>query len=90
MSAAEHECCRHMARQCGGMQMPKTHSCCRTELPTAKAYVGASSPVLAASTVGHSTAMFAELHIGAVSVVLTPARIEHPPPEYVHTVILRI
>ena len=30
MTQAERECCRHMAEQCGKMQMPSSHSCCET------------------------------------------------------------
>lgn len=28
MSEEEKECCRHMADQCGSMQMEESHSCC--------------------------------------------------------------
>lgn len=30
MTQAEKECCRHMAEQCGKMEMPSSHSCCET------------------------------------------------------------
>ena len=30
MSAAERECCKRMAHDCGGMGMAKSHSCCQT------------------------------------------------------------
>jgi len=32
MSAAERECCKHMAQECGSMNMPSSHSCCETEV----------------------------------------------------------
>jgi hypothetical protein len=32
MSAAERECCKHMAQECGSMNMPSSHSCCQTEV----------------------------------------------------------
>jgi hypothetical protein len=32
MTAAERECCKHMAHQCGSMNMPSSHSCCQTEV----------------------------------------------------------
>jgi hypothetical protein len=39
MTAAERDCCKHMAQQCGSMNMPSSHSCCETE-------VRQSSPML--------------------------------------------
>ncbi|HKW77329.1 MAG TPA: hypothetical protein VJN64_17485 [Terriglobales bacterium] len=30
MNAAERACCKHMAQQCGSMNMPSSHSCCQT------------------------------------------------------------
>jgi len=35
MSAAERECCKHMAQDCGSMSMPASHSCCQTEVQQA-------------------------------------------------------
>ena len=32
MTAAERECCTRMAHQCGAMNMPASHSCCKTEV----------------------------------------------------------
>jgi hypothetical protein len=32
MTAAERECCKQMAQQCGSMKMPASHSCCQTEV----------------------------------------------------------
>lgn len=29
LTAAEHECCKQMAGQCGRMGMPSSHSCCQ-------------------------------------------------------------
>lgn len=29
LTAAEHECCKRMARQCGRAGMPSSHSCCQ-------------------------------------------------------------
>ena len=29
MTEAERECCKHMAQQCGSMNMPSSHSCCQ-------------------------------------------------------------
>jgi hypothetical protein len=34
MTAAEHECCKKMAAQCGGSGMMKSHGCCQTEVAT--------------------------------------------------------
>ncbi len=38
MSEEERECCRHMADQCGQMQMDESHSCC-TKTPSPNAGV---------------------------------------------------
>ena len=32
MTAAERECCKQMAQNCGSMNMPASHSCCQTEV----------------------------------------------------------
>ena len=32
MTAAERECCKQMAEQCGSMDMPASHSCCQKEV----------------------------------------------------------
>jgi hypothetical protein len=29
MTRAEHACCRQMKGKCGGMKMPRSHSCCQ-------------------------------------------------------------
>lgn len=29
MTAAEQDCCKHMAQDCGSMQMDDSHSCCK-------------------------------------------------------------
>src|SRR5262245_44630595 len=34
MTAAERECCHHMAEQCGSSVMPASHSCCKAQGPT--------------------------------------------------------
>jgi len=34
LSAEEQACCRAMANQCGGDQMPSSHPCCETVAPT--------------------------------------------------------
>lgn len=33
MTAAERSCCTDMKGQCGAANMPKSHSCCRQDLP---------------------------------------------------------
>jgi hypothetical protein len=32
MTAAEHDCCKHMAEQCGHSGMAKSHGCCQTQV----------------------------------------------------------
>lgn len=32
MTDAERECCKHMAQQCGSMNMPSSHSCCQNDV----------------------------------------------------------
>ncbi|PYX85183.1 MAG: hypothetical protein DMG70_04540 [Acidobacteria bacterium] len=32
MTAAEHDCCKRMAEQCGRSGMAKSHGCCRTQV----------------------------------------------------------
>ena len=33
LTPAERACCRQMASQCGGAQMPSSHSCCKSVVP---------------------------------------------------------
>lgn len=91
MTAAEHECCRHMARQCSGMRMPASHSCCRTELPAAKAYVASATVSMPTLSVVQSVVPIPLLQIGADQMSFASIHIEHPPPEFaIDTTVLRI
>jgi hypothetical protein len=60
LTAAERECCHHMAEQCGQAAMPASHSCCQTRshhsdaLPQATASVPTRHLTIAVVTV-HAT-----------------------------------
>lgn len=43
MTAAEHECCKQMAGQCGQAGMPSSHSCCRRLSGPEDSFVKASN-----------------------------------------------
>lgn len=56
MTDAERDCCKHMAEQCGSMDMPSSHSCCQNEISTPHLMLGTSfaqfiAPVLSGAAV---------------------------------------
>src|SRR5215472_12807936 len=61
MTAAERECCKRTARECGKPGMPQSHACCQTTVPDHFAALKSSSDVnsvqltLAAPYVMHHT-----------------------------------
>jgi len=79
MSAAERECCKHMAQNCGSMNMPSSHSCCQAEVRQA-------SPMLHVEP-AHFVPQLAVAMMASVPVI-TPVDAfhalsaeRHPPPE---------
>jgi len=79
MTEAERECCKHMAQQCGSMNMPSSHSCCQKEVSRPTSMLGATFAQLIAPTL--SGAVVGELpqpHIVASEFSLFELR---PPPE---------
>jgi len=79
MSAAERECCKQMAKRCGSMEMPSSHSCCQTEVRQA----GPMLHVEAANIAPHLlVAMAANIPvIGTVHSLHFSNAERHPPPE---------
>ena len=59
MTEAERACCKHMAQQCGSMNMPSSHSCCQKEVSRPNSMLGATFAQLVAPAL--SGAMIAEL-----------------------------
>ena len=43
MTEAERECCKHMAQDCGSMEMPSSHTCCQKEVKRPNEMVGRTS-----------------------------------------------
>jgi hypothetical protein len=85
MSDEEKECCRHMADQCGDMQMDSSHGCC-TKTPSAKAGVLQQSvkyspaPPEFATAVAPSQALVPQIsRIAASPFDHTPCLSESPP-----------
>jgi len=52
MTEAERECCKHMAQQCGSMNMPSSHSCCQKEVSRPTSMLGATFAQLMAPALG--------------------------------------
>jgi hypothetical protein len=48
MTEAERDCCKHMAQQCGSMNMPSSHSCCQKEVSRPNSMLAATSAQLMA------------------------------------------
>ena len=59
MTAAERECCKQMAQQCGSMDMPSSHSCCQKEISRPNSMLRTSFAQLIAPVL--SGAVFTEL-----------------------------
>ena len=47
MTEAERECCKHMAPDCGSMNMPASHSCCQTQVRQPNSMLNIASTQLA-------------------------------------------
>jgi hypothetical protein len=81
MTAAEHECCKKMAHQCGSMAMPSSHSCCQhpDQRDNAVSPVPTCSPTrhVSASVVSQTDIIL--IHSASISRHM-PA-LETPPPE---------
>lgn len=46
LTVQEKACCRQMASECGGQQMPPSHSCCKTVTPDQSALAQSSYKLL--------------------------------------------
>lgn len=78
MNAAERECCKQMAKRCGSMEMPSSHSCCQTEVRQA----GPMLHVELAHVAPHILVMAAHTPVmGAVHSLHASNADRHPPPE---------
>jgi hypothetical protein len=79
MSAAERECCKQMAKRCGSMDMPSSHSCCQTEVrqagPMLHVEQASVTPQFVAATTVSVPAITA---IDSFQILSTD---RHPPPE---------
>jgi hypothetical protein len=79
MTQAERECCKHMARQCGSMNMPSSHSCCQKEVSRPNAMLRASfAQLIAPALMGTVTGQAPLPYIAASKVSFFES---HPPPE---------
>jgi hypothetical protein len=79
MTDAERDCCKHMAQQCGSMNMPSSHSCCHTQVSHPDSMLGETfahflAPALSSAVVGE----LQPSHI--VASQFFPFEL-HPPPE---------
>jgi hypothetical protein len=92
MTREEHACCRRMARQCGAMRGPASHSCCKPEVRTANAYVVVDletvAPPAASAAVAHASIRALAPH-GAPELACVAA-LAHSPPAADIARILRI
>jgi hypothetical protein len=81
MTAAEHSCCKQMMGKCGTMQMPVSHSCCKTKAESKQPAL-MQPPVVsfASQTVGVVVA--AQLFTARLSSLgyVSLKKAEHPPP----------
>lgn len=50
MTEAERDCCKHMAEQCGSMNMPSSHSCCQKEVSRPNSMLAATFTQIIAPT----------------------------------------
>jgi len=78
MTEAERDCCKHMAQQCGSMNMPSSHSCCKKEVSRPNSMLGATFVHLIAPTLSGVVSELPQL------LVVAPQSSSfelHPPPE---------
>ena len=79
MTAAERDCCKHMAQQCGSMNMRSSHSCCQKEVSRPNSMLSATFAQLVSPAL--SDPVVAELP-DSVAVGTEFSSFElHPPPE---------
>jgi len=79
MSEAERECCKHMAPDCGSMNMPASHSCCQTQVRQPNSMLNVASTHLAAPvTIEATTIDLASLRTASSEFFFFQL---HPPPE---------
>ena len=80
LTEAERECCKHMAEQCGSMDMsmPASHSCCRTEVRQPPSMLVAASTHIAPPVAVHAVIDSLQLHLTYTAFVVVEL---HPPPE---------
>lgn len=79
MTEAERDCCKHMAEQCGSMNMPSSHSCCKKEVSRPNSMLVATfaqiiAPALNGTVVGELPQPF------VIASESSPFEL-HPPPE---------
>ena len=95
MTAAEKECCKKMAGECGRAGMAQSHSCCPPSgsVDTRPLVVKAASPALSHFTLAVVHVIPAAEFASAASAVLTPwaGQVHSPPGETPpNTTVLRI
>jgi hypothetical protein len=81
MTEAERECCKHMAQECGSMDvpMPASHSCCRTEVRQPQSMVLAANTQLGPPIALHAVSTdVPNLHPAVTAFGFFQL---HPPPE---------
>ncbi|HET9183388.1 MAG TPA: hypothetical protein VFP59_14730 [Candidatus Angelobacter sp.] len=79
MTTAERNCCKHMAQQCGSMNMSSSHPCCQKEVSQPKSMVITSFAQLIAPA--SNAIVVCELpQLRAISQEFSSFEL-HPPPE---------
>lgn len=79
MSAAERECCKQMAKRCGSMDMPSSHSCCQTEVRKAGPMLHVEQTNVTPQFVAATTVSVPAITAIDSFQILSTDR--HPPPE---------
>jgi hypothetical protein len=54
MTPAERACCVQMQGQCGGVDMPASHSCCHKQMPTQQSAIHSGASLSQPAIVGHA------------------------------------
>jgi hypothetical protein len=79
MTDTERECCKHMAQQCGSMDMPSSHSCCHKDVSRPNSMLrGAFAQLIAPALNGAVVGELPPPQVAAPGVFSFEL---HPPPE---------
>lgn len=79
MTEAERDCCKHMALQCGSMNMPLSHSCCQKDISRPNSMLGTNFAQVIAPAFG--SAVITELQQPPILALEFSSFGLRPPPE---------